>query len=107
MFIELEAEFKAAATSAVFPVGSTAIQVWGISIKEILQRVCQKAIDLGREYRSEIETAARSAVDALVAFDLPGIPDLAEKFIDETTRTLGYEAIEKVLDAILAEQVVG
>jgi hypothetical protein len=98
---------KSAASSAVFPVGAMPLQIWGVSLSEILKLVMEKALELGREYRQEIEQAAKSAVDALVAFDLPGIPAGIEKVIDEATRTLGYQAIEKVLDALLAEQVIG
>ena len=103
----LTAEMKAAVSAVVFPVGATATIVWGFSLREIVQQVMTKALELGHEHRAEIEQAARSAIDALVAFDLPGIPDSIENIIDGATRELGYQAIEKVLDAILAEQVTG
>lgn len=107
MLTELTIEMKSAAAAAPFPTGATAGIVWGYSLKEILQVVLAKAVELGREYRHEIEQAAKSAVDALVACDLPGIPASIEDAIDGATRTLGYEAIEKVLDAVLAEPITG
>jgi hypothetical protein len=109
MLAELTQEFRSAAGVAVVgcPVGAVPALVWGVSIKEVLQKVLEKAIELGREYRPDIEAAAKSAVDAIVAMDLPGVPDLAEQFIDEATRKLGYMAIESVLNAIFAEQVIG
>jgi len=98
-------EFKEAAgrmplTADARPV--QAIQIWGYSLGNILQLVIDKARELGIEYREEIEAAARGAVDALAALDLPYIPDYIEGTIDEATKQLGYKAIESVLDALLA-----
>lgn len=109
MLSDLELEFKNAAGVAVVgaPAGAAAGLVWGVSIKEVLQKVLEKAIELGRDYRDDIEAAAKSAVDAIVAMDLPGVPEMAEKFIDEATRQLGYQAIEAVLDAVLGPRVIG
>ena len=96
-------EFKTAATN--FPTHSTqAMVIWGYSVSEILKLVVDKALDLGREHRADIEQAAKIAVDSLVALDLPYISDSIEGVIDEATRNLGYAAIESVLNAILAEQ---
>lgn len=109
MLAELTQEFRSAAGVAVVgcPAGAAAGLVWGVSIKEVLQKVLEKAIELGRDYRDDIESAAKSAVDAIVAMDLPGVPELAEKLIDEATRKLGYQAIEAVLDAVLGPRVIG
>jgi hypothetical protein len=103
MLTELTAEFKTAATC--YPGdATTAMQLWGLSLGEIIKKVIAKALYLGRAHRDDIAQAAKIAVDALVALDLPYIPDGIEGTIDEATRTMGYQAIEKVLDAILAEQ---
>jgi hypothetical protein len=106
MLTELTAEMKEVAGLAPRPAGKpmTAMVIWGYSVSEILRLVMAKALDLGREYRSDIEQAAKISVDALVALDLPYIPDTVEGTIDEATRTLGYQAIESILNAILAEQ---
>jgi hypothetical protein len=101
----LNAEFK---TAAGFGLSSSAgtmapIKIWGRSVSEILQLVCEKALELGRECRPEIEEAARKAVDLVVALDLPFVPEGLELVIDEATRNLGYTAITSILDAILAE----
>ncbi|MHB8953553.1 MAG: hypothetical protein ACYC4U_11335 [Pirellulaceae bacterium] len=106
MLTELTLEMKTAATC--FPSGAiTALEIWGVSLGEILKKVIAKAQQLGREHRHEIDQAAKSAIDALVAMDLPYIPPTVEGIIDEATRRLGYQAVEKVLDAILAEQLPG
>lgn len=106
MLTELTAEMKTVAglyrRSATTAAPMTAMIIWGYSLQEILRLVMAKALDLGREYRSDIEQAAKIAVDALVALDLPYIPDSVEGTIDEATRELGYSAITTVLDAILA-----
>jgi hypothetical protein len=106
MLTELTVEFCEAAGLAPRPIGKpmTAMIIWGYSLQEILRLVMAKALDIGREYRKDIEQAAKIAVDALVALDLPYIPDTVEGTIDEATRTLGYQAIESILNAILAEQ---
>jgi hypothetical protein len=101
MLSELTIDMKAAAAAAPFPASPTAAVVWGFSIREILAKVGEKALELGREYRPQIEQAARDAVDALVTLDLPGIPAVVENAIDGATRQLGYTAITSVLDAIL------
>ena len=93
------------AAAPAFPVGASAVVVWGLSVREILQVVMDKAIELGREYRPEIEEAGREAIDALVAYDIPGIPAIIENAIDGATREAGYEAVEKVLDALLGTAV--
>ncbi len=109
MLAELTQEFRSAAGVAVVgcPAGAAPLAVWGLSIKEILAKVLEKAIELGRELRPEIEQAAKLAVDALVARDIPGVPDTVEQWIDDATRKLGYEAIESVLNAIFAGRVIG
>lgn len=101
MLDALTIDMKAAACSGAFPAAPTAVQVWGVSIKEILAKVGQKALELGREYRDEIEQAAKAAIDAVVAWDLPGIPPVVEQYLDDQTRVLGYKAVEAVLAAIL------
>ena len=80
----------------------TAMEIWGVNIPAILQMLIEKAKELGTEYRPQLTAAARSAVDALVALDLPWIPESVEGTIDEVTRELGYTAIEAILDALLA-----
>ena len=80
-----------------------AMDIWGYSIPTILKMVIDKARELGREYRPQIEDASKAAVDDLVALDLPWIPDSIEGVIDDATRSLGYAAIKYTLDAILAE----
>jgi hypothetical protein len=103
MFDELKAVFEAAAVRYPATDGKCmAMVIWGYSVAEILKLVVDKALGLGREYRPEIEAAAKSAVDSVVAMNLPLIPDDIEGTIDEATRNLGYLAIEKVLDAVLA-----
>lgn len=107
MLTELTIEMKAAVAAAPFPTEATGLEVWGFSLREILTRVLDNILELGRDHRDDIEQAAKAAVDAIVAFDLPGIPPIVENYIDEATRTLGYQAIDKVLDAILAETIIG
>jgi hypothetical protein len=85
-----------------YPVGATKMQVWTISLNEILRKVLEQALDLGREYRDQIEAAARGGIDLLAAMDLPFIPDSIEGVIDEATKTLGYAAVKSILDAVLA-----
>ena len=80
----------------------TAMDMWGISIPGILQVLIEKAKEMGREYRPQLEEAARGAVDMLVALDLPWVPESIEGVIDEATRQAGYKAITAILDAILA-----
>lgn len=107
MLAQLTTDFRIAAAAAPFPVAPTAAVVWGFSLREILAKVGEKALELGREYRDEIESAAKAAIDALVSLDLPGIPGSIEDAIDGATRELGYRAIAAVLDAILAEPITG
>lgn len=104
MMSELYVGMKAAASAAQFPAEPTAVAVWGISLSEILKVVMAKAVELGREYRPEIQTAGRSAVDALVELDIPGIPSVIEGAIDSATREAGYTAITAILDALLGLQ---
>jgi hypothetical protein len=97
-------EFKTAAVRYPATEGKCmAMIIWGYSVSEILKLVVDKALELGREYRSEIEAAAKGAVDSLVAMDLPLVPDNIEGTIDEATKQLGYAAIESILNAVLAE----
>lgn len=104
---DLTAEFKAAAVAGAYPAGAGALQIWGASLKEILERVLEKALELGREFRDDIEKAAKSAVDSLIAQDLPGIPPTTEAWIDEAARAVAYRAIESLLDAILSPNIIG
>lgn len=80
---------------------SAGAAVFGFSLSELLKAVADKAIELGREYRGEIVTAARQAIDALVAMDIPGIPAVVEAAIDATTKDLAYAAVDAVLNAVL------
>ena len=82
--------------------GPTAMEIWGVNIPAILQMLIKKAKERGREYRPQLTEAARGAVDALAELDLPWIPESIEGTIDDATRELGYQAIEKILDALLA-----
>ena len=104
MLAELKAEMCAAAVTDTVSVGSSALQVWGYSLSEIVKVVMDKALELGREYRPQIEEAAREAVDALVQMDIPGIPEIIEGAIDSATREAGYTAITSILDALLGVQ---
>lgn len=107
MLNELTAEFKSAAVAGYAPAGAGALQIWGASLKEILERVLEKALELGIEYRDDIEQAAKRAVDSLIAMDLPGIPPTTEAWIDEAARAVAYRAIESMLDAILSPNIIG
>ena len=100
MFAEFQSELCAAAAAAPFPASPTAGIVWGFSIREILKKLLDKAIELGRTHRDEIEQAARGAVKAVVEFDIPGLPASLEGPIDAATRDLGYQAVKSVLDAL-------
>jgi len=101
MFAEIKSQMLTSAVAPAFPAGATVGVVWGLSVREILQVVMDRAIELGREYRPQIEEAGREAIDALVAYDIPGIPSIIENAIDGATREAGYEAVEKILDALL------
>jgi hypothetical protein len=103
MLAELTLKMKDAAGAAKVPANPTAAGVWGFSLSEILQVLLREALELGRECRDDIEQAAKSAVDAVVAFDLPLIPVGVENTLDEATRSAGYAAIVSVLDAILGK----
>lgn len=98
---DLNKDFEAVLQSNA--IGSTPIVIWQWSVKAVLEVLMAKAIELGREYRDDLEAAARAAVDRIVAMDLPGVPEGVEKVIDDTTRDLAYQAIAKVLDVLLAE----
>jgi hypothetical protein len=93
------------ATVAATAVPVAAISIWGYSIAAILKLVLAKARELGKEYRPEIEKAAKDAIDRLVALDLPWVPENLEGVIDAATKSLGYAAIDAILDALFAEQV--
>ena len=102
MYAELVGQMKTAASSRVEHFGLVTTEVfWGFSVAEILKVVLDKAVELGREYRGEIENAAKAAIDAVVELDLPYIPDGVEDTIDSATRAAGYAAVVAVLDAIL------
>ena len=104
MLAELKSQMLTSAAAPAFPVGASAGVVWGFSLREILQVVMDKAIELGREFRPQIEEAAREAVDALVQMDIPGVPAIIEGAIDSATREAGYTAITAILDALLGLQ---
>lgn len=101
MLAELKSQMLTSASAPAFPADATVGVVWGLSVREILQVVMDKAIELGREYRPQIEEAGREAVDALVQLDIPGIPAIIEGAIDSATREAGYTAITAILDALL------
>lgn len=101
MLAEIKSQMLTSAAAPAFPVGATAVVVWGLSLREILQVVMDKAVELGRAYRPQIEEAGREAIDALVAFDIPGIPAVIENAIDGVTREAGYTAITAILNALL------
>ena len=101
MFAEIKSQMLTSAAAPAFPAGASAVVVWGLSVREILQVVMDKAIELGREYRPQIEEAGREAVDALVSLDIPGIPNIIEGAIDSATREAGYTAVTAILDALL------
>jgi hypothetical protein len=97
----LQADFDTALASNV--IGSAPLVIYQWSIKAIIDVVMAKALELGREYRDEIEDAAKAAVDRVVAMDLPGVPAGVETVIDDLTRDAAYRAISAVLDALLTE----
>jgi hypothetical protein len=101
MLAELKSEMVLAASAPIFAADDTPLVVWGLSLREIIDVVMNKAIELGREYRPQIEEAAREAIDALVQMDIPGIPAIIEGAIDSATREAGYTAITAILDALL------
>lgn len=101
MYAALSLKMKTAAEGARIPTNPTASIVWGFSLAEILKVLLDEALELGRDYREDLEQAAKSAVDAVVAFDLPVIPDGVENTLDAVTRAAGYAAIDAVLNAIL------
>lgn len=107
MLAAITHQMKVAAVAPAWPANATGIQVWGLSVREILQVVMDRAIELGREYRPQIEEAAHQAIDALVAYDLPGIPAVIENAIDGATRAAGYQAAAAILDALLGVQAEG
>lgn len=104
MLTELTLKMKDAAGAAELPANPTAAIVWGYSIGEIIKVLIDAALELGREYRDDLEQAACSAVDAVVAFDLPLIPAGIENTLDEATRAVGYAAIRSMLDALLGKR---
>jgi hypothetical protein len=77
------------------------VNLYGWSISALLSAVQDLAVKLGQQYRAEIITAARGAIDQLVALDIPGIPDAIEATIDDATKTYAYSAVDAILDAIL------
>jgi hypothetical protein len=101
VFAEIKSQMLTSAAAPAFPAGATVGVVWGLSVREILQVVMDRAIELGREYRPQIEEAAREAVDALVQMDIPGVPAIIEGAIDSATREAGYEAVKSILDALI------
>lgn len=101
MFAEIKSQMVGNVASRLEAVDAGKTEFWGISIGEIIKVLIDKALELGREYRAEIEQAGKSAVDAAVALDLPFIPPFLEIPLDEATRSAGYAAIDSVLDAIL------
>lgn len=103
MLAELKEEMCKAVTDSV-SVDDSPMQMWGYSLSEIISVVMAKALDLGREYRPQIEEAGREAIDALVSMDIPGIPAILEGAIDSATREAGYTAITSILDALLGIQ---
>ncbi len=102
---ELQQTFEAAAAAGVGKCAGvcTGRVLFGFSLGELLKSIADKAIELGREYRTDIELAARSVVDKLVAKDIPGIPDAIEAAIDASAKELAYQAIGSMLDAMFGE----
>ena len=106
MYAALLGQMKGAAASRLEHAGEVSVAgFWGLSVTEIIKVVLDKALDLGREYRGEIENAAKAAVDAVVELDLPFIPEGIEATIDSATRAAGYAAVVAVLDAVLGPAV--
>lgn len=98
---DLRSEMRAAAVAGVCSADGSTVRTWRAGLQAILQRVMEAAVELGREYREQIEQAAKDSVDALVKLDIPGIPAPIEAWVDETCRVAAYEAIERLLDALL------
>jgi hypothetical protein len=84
---------------------SSAISIWGFSIAAIVKLVIDTSREWGAPYRPQIEAAGKQAIDRLVALDLPWVPENLEGVIDAATKSLGYAAIDAILDALFAEQV--
>jgi len=103
MLAELQVRMRDAAKlgATKAPTEATGAVIFGASLNEILMAVLEKARELGREYREPIESAAKNAIDALVAKDIPGLPAALEAYVDEAAREIAYDAIEVVLDAVL------
>lgn len=101
MFAEIKQEMVNRAASKLEAVNAGALEFWGVSIGEIGHVLIDKALELGREYRGEIEQGAKGAVDAAVALDLPFVPAVVEAPLDEVVRASGYAAIDALLNAIL------
>jgi hypothetical protein len=101
MYAVLAGKMDTAVKAAHFPSNPTAGIVWGFTLREILQVLMDEAINLGQQYREDIQQAARAAVDTVINFDLPLIPEGVENVLDETTRAAGYAAIDSVLNALL------
>jgi hypothetical protein len=101
MYAVLAGKMDVAVKAAHFPSNPTAGIVWGFTLREILQVLMDEAIELGGKHREDIQQAARSAVDTVVNFDLPLIPEGVENTLDEATRAARYAAIDAVLNAIL------
>lgn len=103
MLAELQVRFRDAAQlgATKAPATATGAAIFGASLSEILLAVLEKARELGREYRPQIEEAAKNAIDALIAKDIPGLPAALEAYVDATAQEIAYDAIEVVLDAVL------
>ncbi len=103
MLAELQVRMRDAAQIGAkkAPAAATGAVIFGASLNAILVAVLEKARELGREYREPIETAAKGAIDALIAKDIPGLPPALEAYVDATAKEIAYETIEVVLDAVL------
>lgn len=103
MFADVKYAMVTRASSKLEEVNAGSFDFWGISIGEILTVLKEKALEAGREHRAELEQAAKSAVDDVVALDIPFIPPGVETKLDEATRAAGYAAIVTMLDAIFGQ----
>jgi hypothetical protein len=103
MFAEIKQQAVTKAASRLEEADAGQLEFWGISISEIIKVALEKALELGREYRDEIEQGSKSAIDAVVALDLPFVPAVIEATLDEATRAAGYAAIVAILDAVLGK----
>lgn len=73
------------------------------NVRDILEYLKDLVLEVGCEHREEIERAAKEALDELVAYDLPWVPNWLEGFVDAAMKEFGYRLIERALDRLCEE----